>query len=199
MKMKSNLYYIPVLVVALAVVGVFFKDISEFAGYTDSEFRSDLNKINEINNKYQVDLFSFPETVEVGNQLMSDLKALQFDQESSKLLLDLRTKLTESDIFLKEGWKYGKGSTTKYGFGCRKGLPRLRNATFNRNMSSTIGYEAVTIMHELIDNYPKEAELAGVTKKQALFFNASFFQEQQDALRDRRLVERACVKKEENN
>ncbi len=197
--MKSNLYYILVLVVALAVVGVFFEDISEFAGYTDSEFRNDLNKINEVNNKYQVDLFSFPETVEEGSQLMSDLKALQFDQEPSKLLLDLRKKLAESDILLKEGWKYGKGSTTKYGFGCRKGLPRLRNATFNRNMSSTIGYEAVTIMHELIDNYPKEAELAGVTKKQALFFNASFFQEQQDALGDRRLVERACVKKEENN
>lgn len=206
MKKKSKKYYAIIFFAVLAVLiaAVFFKYIFNLTGFTvfEDDFKNDLKILTEANGKYNTDMYSFPLTIEKDKLLLEDLNNLKNSinektSEPFELLLDFRTKLVESDLFYKEGWKHGKGSTTKYGFGCIKGLPRLRNATFNRNMSSQIGYEAVGIMHELIEKYPEEAEIANITLKHALFLNATFYEEQKNAVRDRRIIERACVKKDE--
>ena len=207
MKKKSKKHRILIFsatLMALIAAAIFFKYIINLTGFAVSEddFKNNLKTLEVVNEKYNTNMYSFPLTIEENELLLEDLKNIKTNidgniPESSGLLLDFRTKLVESDLFYKEGWKYGKGSTTKYGFGCIKGLPRLRNVTFNRNMSSQIGYGAVGIMHELIKKYPKEAEISNITLKHALFLNASFYQEEKDAARDRRIIEKACVKKDE--
>lgn len=198
--MKIKEYYILIFFAVLIVIVVFSKDMVNITGFVvlQREFTTNLKELNELNEKYDTNLYGFPSTIEKDELLLEELNELKNIDESEpfKLLLDFRIKLVESDIFFKEGWKYGRGSSLKYGFGCRKGLPRLRDATFNRNMSSQIGYEAVTIMNELMEKYPKQAEIANVTYKNLLFLNASFYLEEKDSTRDRRIIERACVKKE---
>ena len=199
---KNKKIYIPITIAILIVIAVFAKDIANLIGidFFKSEFENKLEELNRINEKYNTTIYSLPLTIEEDKSLLEELNDLKNNIETKepfKLLLDFRIKLAESDIFFKEGWKYGRGSTTKYGFGCRGGLPRLRNATFDRNMSSQIGYEAVALMTELIEKYPSEAKIANVTSKHALFLNASFYKEEKDASRDRKLVESACGKKEE--
>ena len=199
---KNKKIYIPITIAILIVIAVFAKDIANLIGidFFKSEFENKLEELNRINEKYNTTIYSLPLTIEEDKSLLEELNDLKNNIETKepfKLLLDFRIKLAESDMFFKEGWKYGRGSTTKYGFGCRGGLPRLRNATFDRNMSSQIGYEAVALMTELIEKYPSEAKIANVTSKHALFLNASFYKEEKDASRDRKLVESACGKKEE--
>lgn len=205
MKKKIKEHYILIFLAVLVAVLVFSKDIADITGSVilQNDFVNNLRELNEINEKYDSNIYKFPSSVEEDKSLLEELNNIKdnFDKktsEPSELLLNFRIKLVESDVFFKEGWKYGRGSTTKYGFGCIKGLPRLRDATFNRNMSSQIGYEAVSIMNELIENYPKQAEIANVTYKHLLFLNASFYQEEKDSKRDRRIIEKACVKKEDN-
>src|SRR3989344_5941354 len=192
---KYYKYYALILLTILIIGVVFYKDIINLTinltGFTvfQNKFSKNLGELNSINSKYNTNLYTFPLTIEKGELLLEDLNGMKDGlsevPEPFKLLLDIRIKLVESDIYFKEGWKYGKGSTTKYGFGCKKGLQRLRNATFNRNMSSQIGYAAVSLMKEIIEEYPKEAEIANITSKHVLFLNATFYQEQKDAVRDR--------------
>lgn len=205
MKEKSKEHYILIFFAILIVVIVFGKDIPNITGFAvfQNDFTKNLEELNEINKKYNSNIYKFPSSIEEDELLLEELNNIKdnFDKktsEPSELLFDFRIKLVESDVFFKEGWKYGRGSSLKYGFGCRKGLPRLRDATFNRNMSSQIGYEAVTIMNKLIEKYPKQAEIANVTYKNLLFLNASFYQEEKNSNRDRRIIERACVKNKDN-
>jgi len=196
MKKEKNTYLMPIILAVLMVLALFSENI---AGLFQSDFEKELRKLDEINEKFDTDMYGFPETMEEDSLLLDDLTELTNIEvtEPFKLLLDIRLKLVESDVFFKEGWKHGRGSTTKWGFGCRKGLPRLRNATFNRDVSSQVGYEATALMNKMIEKYPKEAGIADVTAKQVLFLNASFSQEEKDAKRDRSLVESACVKDED--
>lgn len=197
MKNIKKEYYALAFVVVLIVAIIFGKDLIKLTGFSvvQKEFENDLNKLNIINEKYNVNLVSFPDTKEKDESLLDELSQLRnvVESEQFNLLLDFRIKLIESDIFFKEGWKYGRGSSLKYGFGC-KGLPRLRNATTDRNKSSQIGYEAVAIMNEFIDKYPEEAEFANLTLKQSLFLNASFYKEEKDSRRDIRIIESLCNK-----
>ena len=206
MKKKSKKHYAVIFLAVLVVTAVFLKYIFNLTGFAvfEGDFKNNLKTLKGVNEKYNADMYSFPLTIEETKLLLEDLRGIKNNidkiiPESFELLLDFRTKLVESDLFYKEGWKFGKGSTTSYGFGCIKGLPRLRNATFSRNMSSQIGYEAVSIMHELIKKYPEEAEIANVTLKHALFLNATFYEEQKNAFRDRRIIEKACVKEDEES
>jgi len=196
MKKKKNSYVVPISIAILIVLVIFFNDI---VSLFQSDFKKNLNDLNKINEKFDSSLYRFPSTVEQNELLLAELNEFEYiENEAFSLLVDIRLKLVESDIFFKEGWKYGRGSTTIYGFGCRKGLARITEATGNRNMSSLVGYKAVDLMRELIEDYPREAELANVTVKTALFLNASFYAEIIDASKDRKFIERLCIKKNES-
>ena len=54
------------------------------------------------------------------------------------------------------------------------------------------GFEAVDSSREFVAEYQKEAEIAGISLKSALFLNATFYQISADARKDSNIINNFC-------
>ena len=158
-------------------------------------FENGVKKIDELDKKYGSSLKSPPNSTGSIAGLAAELNdfksANQNLPEPLKYLVDFRIKFLEAEKLNAEGWQWGKASTTEFGFGC-KGYGRITQSSDLRNQSAQKGYEAVGILQEFVDKYPKEAESAGLTQKDVLLLKATYFQIEEKAARDSRVMRGLC-------
>ena len=105
---------------------------------------------------------------------------------------DFRIKSLEAEKLHLEGWQWGKASTTEYGFGCTKGSARILNSSKIRNASAQKGYESLDALKSLIEEFPEEAKSVDLSQKDALFLNAVYYQIEEKAASDARLIRSLC-------
>lgn len=185
------------ILLATLIVAYGCANVSQLRGNVvfDPAFNDAVERINEIHESHGSTLKSAPETTDQIDNLLAQLigfNAINELPESIEILIDFRIKSLEADKLHAEGWQWGRGSTTKWGFGCRKGFARVSEAARLRNLSATTGFEAVNILQEFVDKYPEEAKNLNYTQKDVLFLNAVYFQIQESALRDRSIVRSGC-------
>lgn len=160
------------------------------------DFSYGLKQINSLNSKYNTTIETYPKTIEKINLMIenyNELKGMQLEsgQEPFNYLIDYRLLNLEAEKLFMQGQKYGKSGTTKYGFGC-KIRPLIIESADLRNKSAQKGFEAVNILNDFVQKYPEESKIAGLTAKNALFLNASFYPVFQDARRDSSIINNFC-------
>jgi len=159
-------------------------------------FNDGIKKINEFDNQFGATMKTPPNSTEGINGILAQLigfRAANIDMDKSLVnLLDFRIKSLEAERLHIEGWQWGKGSTTDYGFGCNKGSARVLNSSRIRNASAQRGYEAVEALQLFIDSYPKQAESVNLTQKYILFIRAAYQQVEEKANRDSRIISNLC-------
>ncbi len=170
---------------------------SELTGFAASQmtFKQGVKKISEIDEKYGATLKSAPAEVNDVEGLLAQFTGFRTLNELSEpleYLLDFKIKFLEAEKLNLEGWRWGRGSTTDYGFGCRKGYARVKEAARLRNESAQKGYEAVEALQKFVEQYPKQAKSLDFTQKDVLVLNALYFQNEEKALKDARIIEGAC-------
>ncbi|MBI2523196.1 hypothetical protein HYW19_02290 [Candidatus Woesearchaeota archaeon] len=165
-------------------------------------FDEGVKKINEFDKQFGATMKTPPNSTEGVDGLLAQLvgfRAANMDVDKSlATFLDFRIKNLEAERLHIEGWQWGKGSTTDYGFGCNKGSERVINSSRIRNASAQKGYEAVEALQSFIGNYPKEAESLNLTQKDALFLNAAYLQIEEKANRDYRIIISLCKEQVES-
>ncbi len=163
-------------------------------------FAQGVERINVMDEKYGSTTKAPPNSTENINALYTQItgfSALNKDMPKSlKYLVDFRLKILEAEKLHIEGWQWGKGSTTDYGFGCNKGYPRITESARLRNASAQKGYEAVNILQSFIDEFPEEAKSVNLTQKDVLFLNAAYYQIEEKSGRDARIIKNACKNNE---
>jgi len=164
------------------------------------DFAYGVKQLNYINARYNITMESYPQHLKQIDLMSSDLKELKKEkletgQEQLNYLIDYRLLNLEAEKLFIFGKKYGDSGTTKYGFGC-KSRPLVIESAALRNSSALKGFEAVNLLREFIDKYPKESNSAGLSYKNALFLNATFYQVSEDARSDSNIITNFCPKNE---
>ncbi len=161
-------------------------------------FKEGVERINDLDEKFDASMKIPPNSTEKIDGLLAELtgfSAVNQDMPTSlKYLLDFKIKMLEAEKLHTEGWQWGKGSTTDYGFGCKKGYERITNSSNLRIASAQKGYEALNALESLINEFPEEAESLDLTQKDVLFFNAAYYQIEEKARRDASIVYNLCIK-----
>ena len=162
------------------------------------DFGYGMKLINSLNSKFNTTMESYPRSIPEINSMLNELAelkklALEKGQEPFEYLVDYRTLNLEAEKSYIGGQKYGAAGTTKQGFGC-KPRPLIIESVGLRNRSALKGFEAVDLLREFIGKHPKEAAMAGLSEKNALFLNATFYQIQVDARRDSNIINNFCPK-----
>ena len=159
-------------------------------------FDKGVKKINAIDKEYGADMKTPPNSTEKINGLLAQITgfaAVNKDiPKSLKYLLDFRIKTLEAEKLHVEGWQWGRGSTTDWGFGCRKGSARVLNSSSIRNASAQQGYEAIKVLQLFVDEFPDEAKSVDLSQKDILFLNAAYHQLEEKASKDSRIIRSAC-------
>lgn len=161
-----------------------------------NDFAYGLKQINSINSKYNTDMETYPKSLNQIDSMIDDFKELkklelEKGQEALNYIIDYRLLNLEAEKLYIQGQKYGTTGTTKGGFGC-KSRPLIIESASLRNMSALKGFEAVDLVREFAGKYPKEANLAGLSFKNALFLNATFYQVSRDARSDSSVINHFC-------
>lgn len=139
---------------------------------------------------------TYPNNIKQIGLMLNDFEELnkiqlEKGQEPFNYIINYRILNLEAERLYIEGQKYGDAGTTKKGFGC-KPRPLIIESVFLRNSSAMKGFEAVNLLREFVGKYPKEANLAGLSFKNALFLNATFYQISRDARSDSSIINRFC-------
>lgn len=161
-------------------------------------FNEGMKKLNQFDEMYNATVKSPPPTQDQTTQLIGQLVGFKAGNRLSNplsRLIDFRITFLEAEKLNAEGWQWGKASTTKYGFGC-KGYERIRESAKLRNASAQKGFEAVGLLEKFVEEFPKESKSLNFTKKDALALNAMYFQEEEKAQKDARVIENFCNKNE---
>ena len=164
------------------------------------DFNYGIKQLNNINSKYNTTMETYPNTIKQIDLMLNDLeelKKLQLEtgQEPLNYVIDYRILNLEAEKLYIEGRKYGNSGTTKYGFGC-KPRPLIIESVSFRNQSAVKGFEAVDLLREFVNKYPKEANSAGLSFKNALFLNATFYQVSREARTDSNTINHFCPQNE---
>ena len=161
-----------------------------------AKFNQGVKRINEIDEKFGASMKTPPDSAEGVDGLLAQLTgfavAIEDIPASLKYLLDFRIKGLEAEKLHIEGWQWGRGSTTDYGFGCRKGSARVLNSSKIRNSSAQKGFEALESLQLLVDEFPAESKSVNLTQIDVLFLNAAYQQVSDKASRDSRIIRSAC-------
>ena len=160
------------------------------------DFDYGLKQVSKLNSKYNTTMETYPKTMQKISLMldeMEELKKLQLEtgREPFGYIVDYRILNLEAEKLYIESQKYGSAGTTKDGFGC-KSRPLITESASLRNMSALKGFEAAGLIKEFVGKYPKEAESAGFSLKNALFLNASFYEISKEAARDSRVINNFC-------
>lgn len=171
------------------------------ASSSELTFEKGVEKIEEIDKKYNTTIKSPPDSIPEIQSLIAQLvgfEAVNDIPESLSYLLDFRIKFLEAEMLNAQGWQWGRGSTTEWGFGCKKGYERITNSSKLRNASSLKGYEAIDVLKEFIDKFPDEAKSLNLGQKDVLVLNAEYFQIEEKAVKDARVVWKMCIANKED-
>ena len=170
--------------------------VSGCAGSGTITFNQGVKRINEIDNQYGTGMKTVPNSTQGLNDLYAQLTGFGAANKdmplSLKYLLDFRIKGLEAELLHTEGWQWGRGSTTDWGFGCRKGSARILNSSNIRNASAQKGYESLDALKSLIEEFPKETKSIDLSQKDVLFLNAAYQQVEDKAARDSRIIRNLC-------
>lgn len=162
------------------------------------DFNYGLGEVSKLNQKYEVDMSKSPDSIEKINLFIAeleDLRKTEFESggEAFKSLIDYRIHNLQADkYFIENKMKYGERGTTIKGFGC-KGRHRILNSSSLRMMSASEGFRAVEGIYRIVESYPEESKIAGLSRKDALFLNATFYEIDNQAKRDQRIIEKFCT------
>ena len=164
------------------------------------DFKYGVKQANKLNSKYNTTMETFPNTIPRIDSMISDfeeIKKLQLEtgKDPFDYLIDYRLLNLEAEKLLIEGQKYGNAGFTADGFGCKQ-RPLIIESAQLRNRSALKGFEAVELSREFVEKYPKEAEIAGISLKSALFLNAAFYQVSEGARKDSSTISKFCPKNE---
>lgn len=164
------------------------------------DFNYGVKELNKINAKYNTTMETYPKTIEEINSMSSDLaelKKLQLEsgQEPLNYVIDYQLLNLEAEKLFIEGQKYGEAGTTKDGFGCKQ-RPLIIQSASLRNSSALKGFEAVNLLREFVDKYPNEANSVGLSAKNALFLNATFYKISREARTDSNTINHFCPQNE---
>ncbi len=162
------------------------------------DFMYGLKQLNAINSKYNTTMETYPKSTQGINSMINDLagiKGLQLEsgQESFDYLIAYRLIDLEAEKLLIESQKDGIGDISKTGFAC-KPRPLIIESVALRNKSAQKGFEAVSLLREFIDKYPENAKAAGLSYKNALFLNASFYEIARIARSNSNIINGLCPK-----
>ncbi len=170
-------------------------------GCTSSEtitFDQGVKRINELDEKYNADMKTPPNSTEKINGLLAQITGFAAANKdmplSLKYLLDFKIKTLEAELLHIEGWQWGRGSTTDWGFGCRGGSARILNSSKIRNASAQKGYEALEALKSLIEEFPNEVKSIDLGQKDVLFLNAEYYKTEEKARGDASLIRNLCKK-----
>ncbi|MBI2650567.1 hypothetical protein HYX04_04600 [Candidatus Woesearchaeota archaeon] len=162
------------------------------------DFDYGASQINSLNSKYNVTMETYPKTWQQINLMIDDLKELkklqlETGQEPFEYIVDYRSLNLEAEKLYIESQKYGNTGTTKDGFGC-KSRPLIIESVSLRNKSALKGFEAAGLLNEFVAKYPEESKSAGLSFKNVLFLNASFYEISKDARSDSNVINHFCPK-----
>lgn len=167
------------------------------ASGSDMSFNDGVKKLGQFDKKYNSSIKTPPASAAEIGELNAQLVGFKAANKLSKPLnglVDFRIVFLEAEKLNAEGWQWGKGSTTDYGFGC-KGYGRIKESARLRNASAQKGYEAVAMLEKFIEEFPKESESTDLVQKDVLVLNAVYFQIEEKAAKDARIIENFCGKK----
>src|SRR3989338_4339934 len=148
------------------------------------DFSYGANQISSLNAKYNTTIETYPKSI---RQVQ-----LESGQEPFNYAISYRILNLEAEKLYIQGQKYGSAGTTKDGFGCKSRPLSIESACF-RNMSALKGFEAVSLLNEFADKYPEEAKSIGLSSKNALFLNATFYPIWKDARSDSSIINHFCT------
>ncbi len=160
-------------------------------------FEYGLGKLNEIDSKYNVTMDSVPTGQKETSLMISELEILgeeklESGQEAFDSLLIYRTASIEAAQIYAKGASFGAKGTTKDGFGC-KDRPFVIESGQLRNSSAQKGFEAVSALWNLVEKYPREANASGLTGKNAVLMNGTFYKIYLDARSDIITIKNMCT------
>lgn len=159
-------------------------------------FEQGVKRINKIDEKFGADMKIPPNSTEKISGLLTQITGFAVLNEnmpqSLEYLLDFRIKSLEAELLYIEGWRWGRGSTTEWGFGCRKGSARILNSSKIRNSSAQKGYDALESLQLFVDEFPDEAKSVDLSQKDVLFLNAAYQQVEDKAAKDARIIRNLC-------
>ena len=164
-------------------------------------FQEGIKKLDEIEQKHGASLKMPPNSTERIDSLVADLNEFESNNKLSEPMLafmDFKLKYLESSRLYLDGWKWGKGSTTDYGFGC-KGYARIKESAAIRNQSAQKGYEAAGVLNTFLEKYPEEAKIINLTRLEVMALNASYYQVAEKAAKDAKVIEGFCGAKAKGN
>lgn len=166
------------------------------AGCAQQGFGYGLEKLNEINSRYDTTIETYPKSIADIDLMIKDLDnlkdlQLQSDKESFDYLIRYRILNLEAEKLFIESQKHGFNNLAKTGFGC-KPRPLVIESVALRNQSAQKGFEAAGLLLEFIDKYPEDAKAAGLSNKNVMFLNASFYDISRIARSDSSIINRFC-------
>lgn len=171
------------------------------ANSSNMGFMEGIGKIDKFDEKYNSSIKMPPATTAGIDELKAQLtgfKAANKLPEPLNNLVDFRIAFLDAEKLNAEGWQWGKGSTTEFGFGCKKGYERIKESARLRNASAQKGYGAVDMLESFVEKFPNEAKIANLTQKDVLALNAMYFQIEEKAKKDLSVIESFCGKKNES-
>jgi len=162
----------------------------------DKAFNEGVKRINEIDNNFGTSMKTVPDSAKDIDELLIQLTGFAASDrnmpQSINYLLDFRIKTLEAEKLHIEGWQWGRASTTEFGFGCRKGTPRIINSSRIRNNSAQKGFEALDSLQLLVDGFPNKAKSLNLSQKDIIFLNAAYKVVEDKAKKDARTIRGLC-------
>lgn len=160
------------------------------------DFNYGIKQINALNLKYNTTMETYPKNAQQINSMLADLEELkklklETGNEPFNYILDYRIINLEAEKLFIFSQEYGVSNIAKTGFAC-KPRPLILESVTLRNHSAQKGFEAVRLLYEFIEKYPEEAKIAGLSHKNALFLNATFYQVSRDARADSSIINHFC-------
>lgn len=160
------------------------------------DFNYGIKQLDSVNSKYKVTMESYPGNIKDTDSMLNDLEGLKklqlrSGQESFNYAVNYRILNLEAERLYIESQKYGNSGTTNYGFGC-KIRPLIIESASLRNRSALKGFEAVNLLAEFVDKHPKDANSIGLSFKNTLFLNATFYQLSMGAGKDSGIINYFC-------
>src|SRR3989338_722589 len=137
------------------------------ASGNEISFNDGVKKLEQFDKKYNSSIKTPPSNTGDIGELLSQLVGFKAANKLSKPLnglVNFRIAFLEAEKLNAEGWQWGKGSTTDYGFGC-KGYERIKESSRLRNASAQRGYESVDMLEKFIEEFPSESKIAGLAQK----------------------------------
>lgn len=162
------------------------------------DFKYGIKQINALNFRYNTTMETYPKNMQEINAMLTDLTELkkiqlQTGNEPFNYVINYRTLNLEAEKLFIQSREYGFYNIAKTGFAC-KPRPLVIESAALRNQSAQKGFEAVDLLKEFINKYPKESSSIGLSFKNALFLNATFYQVSRDARADSNIINHFCPK-----